>query len=79
MSENLLELKDYSVSFNTPKGEVEAVRNVNLELKPGEILGVVGESGCGKTVMCKSVMKLMPKNAFIKSGSVKVQGEDHFI
>ena len=76
MSGNLLELNNLSVSFDTPKGEVQAVRNVSLQLKPGEILGVVGESGCGKTVMCKSVMKLLPKNAHIKSGSIIVDGED---
>lgn len=76
MSENLLELENVSVSFDTPKGEVEAVRNVSLQLKKGEILCVVGESGCGKTVMCKSVMKLLPKNCHIKSGRIRVQGED---
>lgn len=76
MSEHLLELNDLSVSFDTPKGEVQAVRNVNLKLKPGEILGVVGESGCGKTVMCKSAMKLLPKNAYIKTGKIIVEGED---
>lgn len=74
--ENLLELEGLSVSFDTPKGEVEAVREVDLTLKKGEILCVVGESGCGKTVMCKSVMKLLPKTARIKSGRIKVLGED---
>lgn len=74
--ENLLELEGLSVSFDTPKGEVEAVREVDLTLKKGEILCVVGESGCGKTVMCKSVMKLLPKTARIKSGRIRVMGED---
>ena len=74
--ENLLELEGLSVSFDTPKGEVEAVREVDLTLKKGEILCVVGESGCGKTVMCKSVMKLLPKTARIKSGRIRVIGED---
>lgn len=74
--ENLLELEGLSVSFDTPKGEVEAVREVDLKLKKGEILCVVGESGCGKTVMCKSVMKLLPKTARIKSGRIRVLGED---
>ena len=74
--ENLLELEGLSVSFDTPKGEVEAVREVDLTLKKGEILCVVGESGCGTTVMCKSVMKLLPKTARIKSGRIRVMGED---
>ena len=63
MQETVLELKNYSVSFDTPDGEVQAVRNVDLTVKKGEILCIVGESGCGKTVMCRSVMKLLPPNA----------------
>lgn len=75
MSE-LLEVKHLSVSFDTLQGEVEAVRDVSFSLRAGEILAVVGESGCGKSVMCKSVMKLLPGNAKIKSGSICVNGVD---
>ena len=50
MQETVLELKNYSVSFDTPDGEVQAVRNVDLSVKKGEILCIVGESGCGKTL-----------------------------
>ena len=64
------------MSFNTPKGEVEAVRNINLTVNKGEILCIVGESGCGKTVTCQSVMKLLPKNSKIKSGRIILDGED---
>lgn len=67
MQETVLELKNYSVSFDTPDGEVQAVRNVDLTVKKGEILCIVGESGCGKTVMCRSVMKLLPPNAHVKA------------
>lgn len=73
---NLLELDNLSVSFHTPAGEVEAVRNVSLSLKEREILAVVGESGCGKSVLCKSIMKLLPGNAEIKSGRITVNGID---
>ncbi len=73
---DILELKNLSVSFNTERGEVEAVRNVSLSLRKGEILAIVGESGCGKSVMCKSIMKLLPENAFIKSGSISIDGVD---
>ncbi|MDR1621054.1 MAG: ABC transporter ATP-binding protein, partial [Synergistaceae bacterium] len=72
----VLELRNLSVSFDTPEGEVEAVRDVSLSLNGGETLAVVGESGCGKTVMCQSVMKLLPKNAKIKQGQIIACGED---
>lgn len=74
--EEILKLENYSVSFNTLKGEVEAVRNINLTVNKGEILCIVGESGCGKTVTCQSVMKLLPKNSKIKSGRIILDGED---
>ena len=73
MQETVLELKNYSVSFDTPDGEVQAVRNVDLTVKKGEILCIVGESGCGKTVMCRSVMKLLPPNAHVKSGEISAE------
>lgn len=73
---DLLEIKNLSVSFKTERGEVEAVRDVSFSLKEGEILALVGESGCGKSVLCKSVMKLLPQSAFIKSGSINVNGAD---
>ena len=76
MSDSILTIQNLSVSFKTPQGEVQAVRDVSLDVKPGEVLCVVGESGCGKTVMCKSVMKLLPKNGYIKSGRIIVDGND---
>ncbi|MEG0876587.1 MAG: ABC transporter ATP-binding protein [Oscillospiraceae bacterium] len=75
MSE-LLEINNLSVSFHTPQGEVEAVRDVSLSLHEGEILAIVGESGCGKSVLCKSIMKLLPKTAEIKGGSIAIDGVD---
>lgn len=75
MSE-LLVIKNLSVSFRTPQGEVEAVRDVSLSLRSGEVLAIVGESGCGKSVLCKSVMKLLPRNAWIKSGTILADGMD---
>lgn len=74
--EPLLRLENLSVSFDTPEGEVEAVRGVSLTLNKGEILAVVGESGCGKTVMCQSVVKLLPENARIKGGRIWADGAD---
>ena len=75
MSE-LLEVKNLSVSFASPQGEVQAVRDVSFSLKSGEVLAIVGESGCGKSVLCKTIMKLLPSSAKIKSGSILVNGAD---
>ena len=61
--DTVLELENVSVHFDTPDGTVQAVRDVSLSLKSGETLAIVGESGCGKSVLCKSVMKLLPGNA----------------
>ena len=74
--EKILEVRNLSVSFDSPKGEVQAVRDVSFSLKKGEVLAIVGESGCGKSVLCKSIMKLLPKSARIKEGSILVNGTD---
>ena len=75
MSE-LLEIKNLSVSFFTPAGEIQAVRDVSFTLRKGEVLAIVGESGCGKSVLCKTIMKLLPQTAKIKSGSILAGGVD---
>jgi len=76
--EKLLEVKNLSVSFNTYAGEVKAVRNVNFDLYKGETLCLVGESGCGKTVTSKSILRLLKKPfAEIKEGSqILLDGND---
>lgn len=48
---DLLEIENLSVSFDTPQGELEAVRDVSFSLRKGEVLALVGESGCGKSVL----------------------------
>ena len=74
--ENLLEVKSLSVSFNTPRGRVHAVRDVSFSLREGEVLAIVGESGSGKSVLCKTIMKLLPRNARVDSGSIEAAGLD---
>lgn len=74
--ENVLEVKNLSVSFDSTAGEVQAVRDVSFSLKKGEVLAVVGESGCGKSVLCKTIMKLLPASARIKSGKILINGTD---
>lgn len=67
----ILEVKNLRVSFNTYAGEVKAVRGVDFELNRGETLAFVGESGCGKTVTAKSIMRLLKESATdIKDGSI---------
>ena len=77
MSEHLLEVRDLAVSFDTYAGEVQAVRGISYYLDKGETLSIVGESGCGKSVSCQTIMKLLPSPpARIKSGSILYKGEE---
>ncbi len=73
---NILEVQNLSVSFESDRGEIEAVRDVSFELKKGEVLAIVGESGCGKSVLCKTIMKLLPRSAKIKDGRILIHGQD---
>ena len=61
----LLEVENLAVSFYPAAGEVQAVRGVSFSLRQGEVLAVVGESGCGKSVLCKSIMGLLPDVAWV--------------
>jgi oligopeptide transport system ATP-binding protein len=73
----LLEIKDLEVSFFTYAGEVQAVRGVSFSVDRGQVLAVVGESGCGKSVMSQSIMGLLPAyTGKVKSGSITLNGRD---
>ncbi|WCK55567.1 ABC transporter ATP-binding protein [Aneurinibacillus sp. Ricciae_BoGa-3] len=73
----LLQVKDLHVSFSTYGGDVKAVRGVNFTLNQGETLAIVGESGCGKSVTARSIMRLIPPhNGRITKGQVIFKGED---
>lgn len=75
--EKLLEVKDLAVSFQTFFGEVEAVRGITFHVNKGETVGIVGESGCGKSVTANSIMQLLPMPpAFYKRGQIIFEGED---
>ncbi|CEH29902.1 peptide ABC transporter ATP-binding protein [Aneurinibacillus migulanus] len=75
--ENILEVRDLHISFHTYAGEVKAVRGVNFEVKKGETVGIVGESGCGKSVTAQSIMKLLPQPPTqYKQGSILFSGQD---
>ena len=73
----VLDIKDLYVSFDTYAGEVQAVRGVSYHVNEGEVLAVVGESGCGKSVTAQTIMKLNPMPpARIKSGELTLSGID---
>ena len=67
---NVIEIKDLSVDFMTVRGIVYAVQGVDLSVKEGEIHGVVGESGCGKSVSTKSIMRLHDEKHTRYSGQI---------
>lgn len=76
MSEKILEVKDLKVSFQTYAGEVQAVRGVSFDLNKGEVLAIVGESGCGKSVTAQTIMRLIPTPpSVIKGGSILFDGK----
>ena len=70
---SLLAVEDLQVTFNPPTGPVRAVRGVSLEVRPGEILGVAGESGCGKSVLFRALLGLCPPSASV-SGELRLEG-----
>ncbi|MDR1194625.1 MAG: ABC transporter ATP-binding protein [Peptococcaceae bacterium] len=72
----LLTIENLDISFSVFAGEVKAVRGVSFRLDKGETLAIVGESGSGKSVTVKSIMRLLPNNAKINSGSILLDGED---
>ena len=73
----LLEVKDLTTHFFTQDGVVKAVDGISYNVHEGEVLGIVGESGCGKSVSAMSVMKLIPNPpGRIVNGSVVFEGED---
>lgn len=74
--ENILEVKDLHISFDTYAGQVHAIRGVNFDLKPGETLAIVGESGSGKSVTSRSIMGLLANNANVENGQILFKGED---
>ncbi len=73
---SLLEVEDLRTDIRMRKSTVQAVDGVSLTIQPGETVGLVGESGCGKTMTGLSVMRLLPAGGRVVGGSIKLQGRD---
>ena len=72
----LLSVEDLEVKFFTRRATVHAVRGISFSLDPGETLGIVGESGCGKSVSSLAMLGILPKTGKITAGSVALEGRD---
>ncbi|HUL27425.1 MAG TPA: dipeptide ABC transporter ATP-binding protein [Streptosporangiaceae bacterium] len=72
----LLEIEDLRTEINLKQGTVHAVGGVSLHVDPGETLGIVGESGCGKTMTALSIMNLLPVGGHIVGGSIRLNGRE---
>ena len=77
MSQNtVLEMKDLEVELYSEKGPLPVIDKVNLSIKEGEIVGIVGESGCGKSMLASAIMNLLNSPAKIAAGTIFYEGQD---
>ena len=74
--DSLLTVQDLQVQFQTKKGVNTAVDGIGFSVEKGEILGIVGESGCGKSVTSLSILRLLGTNSMISQGSIKLEGRE---
>ena len=72
---SVLELRDLSVTYRSERGDVPAVRGIDLRIEPGETVGLAGESGCGKSTVAAAVLRLLPRRTKV-DGKVLLDGED---
>ena len=76
MGSCILSVESLSVKYRANPREIRALRDVSVELERGSSLGMVGGSGSGKTSLCLTVMRLLPKNAVVESGRILLDGVD---
>ena len=72
----LLDVQDLHIHYDTSRGVMKAVEGVSFTLEPGEHLGLIGESGCGKTTTGRSLLRVMPRNGSIPQGKAIFKGRD---
>jgi peptide/nickel transport system ATP-binding protein len=76
MLPDLLSVRDVSVAFSTESGTARVLDAVSLTLRPGEIMGLVGESGCGKTTLARTILGALPPNARVDGAAISFDGRD---
>ena len=76
MGEHLLEVKNLRTNFKTSGGIVQAVRGIDLHVDAGEFMGIIGESGCGKSVSMMSIMRLLDDNAAVRADKIEFDGKE---
>ena len=74
--EKILSVNNLVISFRTPAGKVQAVRDISFDLNKGETLAIVGESGSGKSVTSKAILGILAGNSIVESGSIVYDGMD---
>jgi len=72
----LLDIKGLCVSYKTYRGKLKVLNGVHLAVKEGEKVGLIGESGCGKTTTMKSILRILPTNAVLEGGEIYFRGKD---
>jgi oligopeptide/dipeptide ABC transporter ATP-binding protein len=76
MGRPLLQIEDLRMVFHTPVGKLKALRGISLTVDRGQIFGIVGESGCGKTMTARAILGLVPHPGEVKEGNILYNGED---
>ena len=76
ISQPLLDVRDLRVNYKTPDGVLSAVDAVSFSVAPGESLGIVGESGAGKSSMALALMRVLPNNATLEASAIELEGLD---
>ncbi|UYT88671.1 nickel import ATP-binding protein NikD [Priestia megaterium] len=72
----VLQVRDLHVQLKTKNGITDLVKDINFELKPGKVLGLIGESGCGKTITSMSILQLLNRKETIIEGSIMLKGQE---
>lgn len=78
MPESALTMEELTVSFRAAAGVRDVLHDVSLTLAPGEVLGVVGPAGAGKSVLVRTILRLLPDNGVLRRGTVQFRGQDLF-